>query len=235
MGDELGQQRVVSVRDEVALAHAGLDPDAVPASEAAAGARWRAGSRRPDPRRRDAPRSRDRSSARSAWAKPERLAGGDPQLVGDEVAARHRLGDRMLDLEAGVHLEEEEVAAIGHQELDGAGADVADRGRDLQRGRSQPLAQRAGVTDGPGDSSMIFWLRRWDEQSRSPRWTPCAVRVEEDLHLDVARPLEQPLEDEPIVPERAARLATAPMPARRPAAWARGRPASPCHRHRRTA
>jgi hypothetical protein len=40
---------------------------------------------------------------------PERLAGGDPQLLLDEVQAEDELGDRVLDLQAGVHLQEEEL------------------------------------------------------------------------------------------------------------------------------
>ena len=39
----------------------------------------------------------------------------------------------MLDLQAGVHLDEEHILAVG-DELDGAGADVIDRARGLARG-----------------------------------------------------------------------------------------------------
>ena len=56
----------------------------------------------------------------------QRLAGGDPQLPLDEIEPGHRLGHRMLDLEPRVHLDEIELAALG-DELDGAGADIADR------------------------------------------------------------------------------------------------------------
>ena len=41
----------------------------------------------------------------------EPAAVGDVQLQLDEVQPGGRLGDRMLDLQPGVHLEEEEVAA----------------------------------------------------------------------------------------------------------------------------
>ena len=57
---------------------------------------------------------------------------GDAQLQLDEVERSPRdphdlLGDRVLDLEAGVHLEEVELAGgVVEQELDGAGAGVAD-------------------------------------------------------------------------------------------------------------
>ena len=52
----------------------------------------------------------------------QRLAGRDPDLLGDEVEPGHHLGDRVLDLEPGVHLEEEEVAVLV-EELDGAGVE----------------------------------------------------------------------------------------------------------------
>src|SRR5205085_2385925 len=54
----------------------------------------------------------------------ERFAGGDPQLVGDEVATRDELRDGVLNLEPGVHLEEEERAAIVDEELTRAGRGV---------------------------------------------------------------------------------------------------------------
>ena len=46
---------------------------------------------------------------------------GDPQLLADEVDPRDELGDRMLDLDARVQLEEVERVAVEH-ELGGAGA-----------------------------------------------------------------------------------------------------------------
>ena len=98
------------------------------------------------------------------------------ELVGDEVAAGHELGHRVLDLEAGVHLEERERAAIVEQELAGAGADVADGS---ERGRAPPRpSARAARRRRPASraSSSTFWWRRWSEQSRSPRWTPSPWR-----------------------------------------------------------
>ena len=48
---------------------------------------------------------------------------------------------------------------------------------------------------------MTFWLRRWIEQSRSNRWTRCAVRVAEDLHLDMARAAHQLFEIDFVLAE----------------------------------
>ena len=55
---------------------------------------------------------------------PELLAGGDPEHLAHEVEAGHLLGDGVLDLEAGVDLEEGDGAVPGDEELAGAGADV---------------------------------------------------------------------------------------------------------------
>ena len=48
-------------------------------------------------------------------------------------------------------------------------------------------SRSSGVSIGDGHSSMIFWLRRCIEQSRSPRCMHVAVRVGQDLELDVVR------------------------------------------------
>src|SRR6185312_12301547 len=54
------------------------------------------------------------------------FAGSDAQLPFDQVEAGDHLGHRVLDLQAGVHLQEEEPVAVGH-EFHGAGADIAHR------------------------------------------------------------------------------------------------------------
>ena len=117
----------------------------------------------------------------------QRLALGDRDLQRDQVQPQHRLGDRVLDLQPGVHLQEGRLA-VG-----------VERGtRPCRPRRSRPTgppppppraAARAArpARAGDGASSMIFWWRRWIEHSRSPSAStvPCAVR--EDLHLDVPR------------------------------------------------
>ena len=51
----------------------------------------------------------------------EPLAGGDAELLGDEVGAGHQLRDGMLHLEPGVHLQEVELPRLVEQELHRAG------------------------------------------------------------------------------------------------------------------
>ena len=49
------------------------------------------------------------------------FAGGDADHLLDEVDAGDQLGDRMLDLQSRVHLEEEEGPVLAGHELDRAG------------------------------------------------------------------------------------------------------------------
>ncbi len=164
-------------------------------------------------------------------AEAQRLPGGDPQLVGDEVAAGDRLRDRMLDLEAGVHLEEVERAALGQEELARAGALVADGAGDPERGLRQPASRR--LLDGRGRRLLEDLLvPALDRAVTLAEMDAVPVAIEQDLDLDVARPFDQPLEDEPVVAERGDRL---PSRGRKRVPRARrrsGPPACPC-RHRR--
>ena len=99
------------------------------------------------------------------------LAGGDPNLFLDDVDAGDELGDGMLDLDAGVDFEEEEVALVVEQELERAGVGVLHGagGVDDRAAQLAAHACRSRATDGASSSS--FWWRRWIEHSRSPRWT----------------------------------------------------------------
>ena len=65
----------------------------------------------------------------------ERLARRDAQLLLDQVDAGDELGHRVLDLQPGVHLDEEELVGggVGDEELDGAGALVRHAAGDLAR------------------------------------------------------------------------------------------------------
>ena len=69
----------------------------------------------------------------------ELLAGGDEDLLADDVDPGDHLGHAVLDLDAGVHLEEEVLVANLHS-LDRAGAAVADRGGGVGGDLADPLA-----------------------------------------------------------------------------------------------
>ena len=86
----------------------------------------------------------------------EPFAGSDAQLRLDEVDAGDGFGDRMLHLDAGVHLDEVELAVFVHQELDRARVLIADVGQ-RQRQRVLPISSRIlGVTCSDGASSISF-------------------------------------------------------------------------------
>ena len=70
----------------------------------------------------------------------ERRAGGDADLLAHQVDAGHRLGDGMLDLQAGVHLDEVELAVLV-EEFHGAGAAILE----LADGGGSQLADLAAL------------------------------------------------------------------------------------------
>ena len=96
-------------------------------------------------------------------------AGGDADLLQHEVDVGDHLGDGMLDLDAGVHLDEVELAVLV-EELDGADAEIFHLLHRLGHGQPDLLARAAASSAGEGPSSQTFWWRRCSEQSRSPRW-----------------------------------------------------------------
>ena len=116
----------------------------------------------------------------------EPATGGDVELGGDEVEAGGALGDRMLDLQPGVHLQEVEPAAVVGQEFDGAGPGVVDRLRCGAGGLEQPGPHAVDLLDerrrrlldhllvSPLDRALAFADRPYG-----------AVRVGKELHLDV--------------------------------------------------
>ena len=72
----------------------------------------------------------------------QRRAGGDLDLLVDEVDAGDHLGHRMLDLDARVHLDEVELAVLV-EELDRSGADIAEFGHRARDDAADLLALRA--------------------------------------------------------------------------------------------
>ena len=72
------------------------------------------------------------------------MAGRDADLPGDEIEASDHLGDRMLDLQAGVHFEKVEVAILVEEKLDRAGADIVAGARSEDGGGAHGLAQLFG-------------------------------------------------------------------------------------------
>ena len=132
----------------------------------------------------------------------QRCACGDGELPLDQIEAGDRLGHRVLDLEARVHLHEAEGAVAGDDELDGAGIDVADRASGAHRGSGH--RGTGGRIDerrrGFLDDLLVAALHR---ALALEQVHAAAVLVAEDLDLDVARPFEEPLEQQASVAEGA--------------------------------
>ena len=136
----------------------------------------------------------------------ETTALGDGQLHLDQVHAVHQLGDRVLDLEAGVHLQEEEpVGVLVVEELHGAGAAVVDgRGRG-PRGLMQRLA--GGLRQRRGRRLLDHLLvPPLDRAVALPQHQHVARAVADDLDLDVPAALDVRLDEDGAVAERRRRL-----------------------------
>jgi hypothetical protein len=73
----------------------------------------------------------------------------------------------MLDLDPGVHLDEEELVVL-EEEFERARAAIAELAARVGAALADP-GERARRHPGAGASSMIFWWRRCIEQSRSNR------------------------------------------------------------------
>ena len=155
-----------------------------------------------------------RRASSSACVERQRLALGDVELPRDEIDAVDHLGDRVLDLQARVHLEEVEAAVGAEQELARAGADVVDRARGGDRGRAHPRAQLGG-DDRRRRLLDHLLVAALDRAVALAEVDDVAVRVAEHLDLDVARPLDRLLEVDGAVAERGGRLAARAVERRR--------------------
>ena len=136
----------------------------------------------------------------------ERAALGEAELLAHEVDAGDLLGDGVLDLQAGVHLEERDGAVLADEELAGAGADVAD----LLEDRLRRLVERAVLLLGEErrgrllDELLVAALQRAVAGRHDH---DVAVLVGEALGLDVAGLVEVLLDEALAAAERRDRLA----------------------------
>ena len=124
-------------------------------------------------------------------AEIDRLARGDTQLPLDEVESRDPFGDRVLNLEPSVHLQEEELAVLV-EEFDGAGVDVATRLRDPHGRLTHRAADLVGKIRCRRFLNELLMAALGRAVALSEPQS-VAVSIGEDLHLDVPRPGEVPL------------------------------------------
>ena len=195
-GDQLRDHRVVAEADLVAFRDAGLDAHRIREPQPLEPSRLR--QERARILRVQAHLDRGPAGARLDL---EPLAACDSQLPLHEVDAPHLLGHRVLDLDATVQLEEEELAALEH-ELGRARADVADRACEARR-RLRHLHAQVGVERGRRrllEHLLVAALHRalaLAEREHRP------MPVGEQLDLDVTRALEVALEIDAVVAEPA--------------------------------
>jgi hypothetical protein len=194
VGDDLGDHRVEVGRDGVALADAGVDADAgaggqgQPRDAAGGGREVAVGVLGVQARL-------DGVAELGGLVAFELPAAGDVQLQLDQVGAGGDLGDRVLDLQAGVDLEEgEQLLARVVQELDGARAAVADGHREPLRRRLQLGGLRRREDGGGGllDDLLVAPLHRAVADAERPR----RRAVGDHLDLDVPGAGDQALEED---------------------------------------
>ena len=143
----------------------------------------------------------------------EPLAGGDANLLLDDVDAGHHLGHRMLDLDARVHFHEEEVALLVHEELERAGVGVLHGARRI----GDDAAHLAADLVGHGDRRRLLeqlLMPALDRALALAEVHDVAVVIAEDLELDVARRLEVLLDVDVADAERRLGLALRGLEAR---------------------
>ncbi len=139
----------------------------------------------------------------------QRRSGCDPHLLLDEVDARHEFGDGMLDLQPCVHLDEEELVGpvAGHEELDCSGAPIVDGCRGRAGSGAQAFPGRR-VDDGRRRLLHDLLVSTLERALALAEVDDVPVGVGEHLHLDMARALDEPFEQQRVVAERGGRDAT---------------------------
>ncbi len=211
-GGDFDQQRVVKRRDRApGRAHAGVEADAE-AGGAAVGddlavIRGEVVGRvfRGDPALHGEAVARHGVLRGQGQLGPVQVrARGDEDLRADEVDAGDLLGHGVLHLDARVHLDEEPlVAVVVVEELDGAGVVVADALGDLDRGLAEVGADIVRQIDRRGDLDD-FLMAPLHRAITLVQVEHAAVRVAEDLHLDVLGARDVFLEEDGRVAEGAA-------------------------------
>ena len=114
----------------------------------------------------------------------EGIAGGDEQLGADDVHAGDHLGDGMLHLNTGVHLDEVVVAVPVHQKFHGAGTDVAHVLGDLHRVAAESFHRLVGHRPCRGELHHLL-IPALERAVALAQMVDVAVFVRQNLHLNV--------------------------------------------------
>ena len=215
-GDHLGQQRVVARADGVILVGGGIDPHAAADRGLEPGQGARLGLDRAVRLQRlgvdpglDGDAVRRGRPGQRLGHRPGGQAGavGHQERELDQVQAGDLFGDRVLDLDPGVDLEEGERGVLD-EELDGGQPGVPGRAGQRDRGLVQPGAE--GVADrGRGDLDQLL-AAPLQAAVTVPQHGHGAGAVADDLDLDVPGRVEQLLDVDRAVAEGRRRLGGAP-------------------------
>ena len=187
-GYQLGQHGIVEGRDAVVLAHAAIHPTPWPGSRFAIQGQRAAGWQKVLLRIFGVQPHLDGVAMQRnlRLGQRQRLAGGHTQLPGDQILPGDRLGDRVLDLQPGVHLHEEEVATRIKQKLYRAGTDITDGLRRLDRCLTHTLAQ-LGRQAGRGRFFHHLLMPSLDRAVALVQIDRVALAVGKHLNLHVTR------------------------------------------------
>src|SRR5579863_3817599 len=211
VGDELGNHRIVVEGDFTALEHAGVVAHGHAVMLSFDG---RAIAHQPADRgceiairvlRVDAALDRPAVKLDVALLQGEPLAGGDPDHLLDEVDAGDEFGNRMFNLEPRIHLQEEETPVLPGDELDGAGAVVADGLGERDRLLAH-LRARLGIEQRARRFLDDLLIAALDRAFALAEIDDIAVLVAENLDFDVARIGDELLDEHAVVAEARFRL-----------------------------
>ncbi len=185
MDDDLGDQRVVVGGDGVAVIEHGVHPHAGAAGKMQefrsprTGAEAGCGVLGVDPALDGVP-----GEGYLLLREGEGQAGGNAQLFPHQIQTGDQLGDRVLHLDAGVHLDEVELPILVQHELDGARVLIAGGpgGRHCRRAHRLPQLGGEGLGGGLLHQLLILAL---DGAVPLPQVDHSPVAVGQDLKLDV--------------------------------------------------
>src|SRR5688572_25861786 len=136
----------------------------------------------------------------------EPFAGRDADLFLDDIDARNPLRDRVLDLDAGIDLEEVEVPLVVEQELEGAGVGVLDRACRVDDRASHLAAHLLGHRYRGAFLEQLL-MTPLDRALALAEVHDGTVMVADDLELDVPRILDVLLDVDVANTEGGLRLA----------------------------
>src|SRR5689334_3813312 len=115
-------------------------------------------------------------------------AGGDADLLEDQIDAGDHLGDRMLDLDTGVHLDEIELAVLV-EKLHGADAEIFELLHRLGDGRPD-LSARSHIERRGGALFPDLLMAPLQRAVTLAEMYSAAASVAEHLDFDVTRLLQ---------------------------------------------